>query len=139
MTIDAPGRFKGAMLGKMIGDTLGAGVEGMPKEVIEQRYGELRDLLPSRDGEIRYTDDTQMAIALAISIIEHGGVDPKGCADKYAELFQPWRGYGWGASRVLRMLREGADHRETGSKPVRERFLRERRRYADSPRGSRVP
>ena len=51
-------RFAGALLGVACGDALGAPVEGMDEP------GEIRDFLDSPHGLGRYTDDTQMTIAL---------------------------------------------------------------------------
>lgn len=51
-----------------------------------------------------YTDDTQMAVALARSLIEQGHVDPGHAAAAYAADFDPFRGYGGTAVKVRRAL-----------------------------------
>ena len=90
---DREDRYVGALLGTAYGDALGAGVEGWSRGEILRRFGEVRDFLPQR-GAGRYTDDTQMTLALALSLIRVGDVDGADCARSYAELFEPERGYG---------------------------------------------
>lgn len=108
-------RFSGALLGCAFGDILGAAVEGMSRQAIEQSFGEVRDFIDSERGRGRYTDDTQMTIALATSIVRCGGVDGADCARAYGEFFDPQRGYGRSAIRILEALCEGADYRKTGT------------------------
>lgn len=105
----------GSLLGKAAGDILGSGIEGFPHEAIAKRYGEVKDFLPTGRGFGRYTDDTEMALALAHSIVECKGVDGAHCAQSYAEFFHDWRGYGGGAHVVLNALKQGADYRKTGT------------------------
>jgi poly(ADP-ribose) glycohydrolase ARH3 len=111
---DREERFVGALLGTAFGDALGAGVEGMSRGEIRDRFGEVRDFLPQR-GAGRYTDDTQMTLALALSLIRVGDVEGADCARSCAELFEPERGYGRSAAAVLAALRAGADYRLTGT------------------------
>lgn len=110
---DREERFVGALLGTAYGDALGAGVEGMGRTEIRERFGEVRDFLLQR-GAGRYTDDTQMTLALALSLLRTGDVDGADCARSYAEMFEPERGYGRSAAAVLEALRAGADYRKTG-------------------------
>jgi poly(ADP-ribose) glycohydrolase ARH3 len=58
-----------------------------------------------------------MTLALATSLIERNLIDPAHCASTYAEFFssEPRRGYGPAVSKILAMLREGADYRTTGT------------------------
>jgi len=107
-------RFIGSLLGTAIGDTLGAPVEGMSMSAIKVRYGKVWDFLPTRFGKCLYTDDTQMTLALASSLVETGTVDPRHCAESYAGFYEGWRGYGPGAAWILRELGAGADHTRTG-------------------------
>ena len=57
-----------------------------------------------------------MAIALARSLVRLGRCDAEDCARAYAAEFQPGRGYGASAVRVLRALSQGADFRTIGEK-----------------------
>lgn len=78
-------RFKGALLGLAIGDALGATVEFMNPEQIRVQHGELRDIigggwLKLKPGEV--TDDTQMTLCVARSLVAHNGFNPHDMADR---------------------------------------------------------
>jgi poly(ADP-ribose) glycohydrolase ARH3 len=90
-------RCTGCLLGTACGDILGAAVEGWSAAEIRERFGEIRDFLPSSRGFGCYTDDTQMTVALAASLVERGRVDAAHVSAKYAEFYQRWRGYGGAA------------------------------------------
>jgi poly(ADP-ribose) glycohydrolase ARH3 len=107
-------RCVGCLLGTACGDILGAVVEGSSARDIRELYGELRDFTESPRGFGCYTDDTQMAVALATSLVECGRVDAGHASVMYARFYEPWRGYGGAAHRVLRLLADGGDYRGTG-------------------------
>jgi poly(ADP-ribose) glycohydrolase ARH3 len=107
-------RCIGCLLGTACGDILGAAVEGWAASEIRKQHGDLRDFLDVGRGFGCYTDDTQMTLALAASLVECGAVDAARVSAKYAEFYEPWRGYGGTAHRVMRVLRGGGDHRGTG-------------------------
>ena len=55
-----------------------------------------------------YTDDTEMAIGLALSLVAtRGDVDTVHIAEQHARLYSPWRGYGRGTTKVLEALVSG--------------------------------
>jgi poly(ADP-ribose) glycohydrolase ARH3 len=105
-------RCRGAVLGAMAGDALGAPVEGKFAGAIANRF---------RAGELaqmdcgRYTDDFQMTLALMTSLLRRGRCDALDAAAAYASAFDSRRGYAPGASRVLQALVGGADPRSTGT------------------------
>ena len=107
-------RCIGCLLGTACGDILGAGVEGWPAAEIRETFGEIRDFAQSDRGFGSYTDDTQMTVALATSLVECGRVDAEHVSGKYAEFYEPWRGYGGATHRVMQALQYGADYRGTG-------------------------
>lgn len=82
-------QFRGCLLGLALGDALGAPYEFTRPEEIPQgarvsaRFGQLMDLPV---GTV--TDDTQMALALAQSLIERGRLDGEDVARRFAELWQ---------------------------------------------------
>lgn len=116
MSIDRKSRFVGSMLGCAFGDVLGSAVEmQLRSEILQHHPGLLRDFLPSGRGFGCYTDDTEMTLALARSILSCGKVDGAACAAAYAQAFTPGRGYGRSAVRVLSALQQGADWRRTGT------------------------
>jgi poly(ADP-ribose) glycohydrolase ARH3 len=101
-------------VGTACGDILGAAVEGQPADTIRGRHGEVRDFLDTFRGFGCYTDDTEMTLALATSLVEKGTADPEDMSLKYAEFYESRRGYGATAHRVMGALLNGADYRTTG-------------------------
>jgi len=59
-----------------------------------------------------WTDDTQMAWVLATHLRANGEVRQDGLAADFATHFDLYRGYGPGAGRLLRLVRDGGDWRE---------------------------
>lgn len=100
-------RFLGCLLGLALADALGAGHEG-------GLAGSLSWKLAGgySSGLLRWTDDTQMALGLARSLSERGGVDPDHLARTWAEGMEAWRGYGGGVRKLLLYVKRGADWRE---------------------------
>jgi len=103
---DLEDRFVGSMLGLALGDALGARHEGGP---IARTLWWAMGI--GKGGLLRWTDDTEMAIGLAKSLIENGGLDPDKLARHWAENADWKRGYASGAVRLLASIREGADWR----------------------------
>lgn len=84
-------RYRGVLLGKAVGDALGATVEFMSRDMIQREYGTLREIigggwlnLPA--GEV--TDDTQMAICIASSIVERRGFDPEDISTRFVAWYR---------------------------------------------------
>src|SRR5258708_33130509 len=66
-------RFLGCLLGQAVGDALGAPFEGLPADFIYWTEGPVHELLAQPSTEIlRYTDDTQMMIGGADTIVTSG-------------------------------------------------------------------
>ena len=107
-------RCLGCFLGTACGDILGAAVEGQPVDTIRGRHGEVRDFLDTFRGFGCYTDDTEMTLALATSLVEKGVADAEDISLKYAEFYESRRGYGAAAHRVMGALLNDADYRTTG-------------------------
>ena len=99
-------RFEGCLLGLALGDALGAPYEGGPLERLLWRALGTTDA-----GEMRWTDDTQMSIDLAESLVACGKVDPDDVARRFAASYRWSRGYGPSAAKVLKRIRAGADWR----------------------------
>jgi ADP-ribosylglycohydrolase len=89
-------KFKGAILGCFLGDAFGAGFEGMSTDMAKSRLSILSEKFPRA-----YTDDTDMILALAESIIESGQVDPEDIAEKFSLHCDLTRGYGIGAIKAV--------------------------------------
>jgi len=114
MTVNHEDRCIGCLLGVACGDILGAAVEGLSASSIREMCGELRDFMDTSRGFGCYTDDTQMTLALAASLVECGCVDAEHVSAKYAEFYEPWRGYGGAAHRVMQALKRGAVRKGRG-------------------------
>ncbi len=112
-------RFEGCLLGLAIGDALGMPVEGLSPEKIWKLYGKVDDFLPSparRLGPGQFTDDTQMMLIHAESIVERGGVDPEDLAARLIRWVREGepRGIGHTTLRAIRRLMSGASWEESG-------------------------
>jgi poly(ADP-ribose) glycohydrolase ARH3 len=93
----------GALLGTFVGDALGMPFEGSRGSEIPADV----DMVEARRGRGTYTDDTQMMIALAESLIAMRQVDAEHLARAFRAAFDPGRGYGGGTRRVLAMWAAG--------------------------------
>ena len=103
-------RFRGCMVGAVIGDCLGSPVEcqfweGIP---ISQVLSLFKAYQEPGHAELNYTDDTAMARQVADSIIAMRSVDPTNLAQRFVkEYFQePNRGYGASVAEVFKKLRK---------------------------------
>ncbi|MCU7833821.1 MAG: ADP-ribosylglycohydrolase family protein [gamma proteobacterium symbiont of Taylorina sp.] len=61
----------------------------------------------TKAGKIRYTDDTQMSLDVAQSLLEQGKVEQAHLASKFASYYRWSRGYGSGAAKMLKKIRIG--------------------------------
>jgi len=117
-------RYRGCLLGLAVGDALGAPLEFLEREEIEQRFGLLRDMvgggwLDTEPGE--WTDDTQMALALARSIVRVGEIDPADIAVLFVEWFNTMpKDVGNTTARSLRHLADGVPWSEAGVQTLQE-------------------
>lgn len=95
-------RVVGCFLTALCGDALGAAVEGWsPSQVREAFPNGLTDYQDCRLGRGTYTDDSQMLLALAASLVNNKGVcSAPDVATEYAKAFDPQRGYGGSAKMV---------------------------------------
>ncbi|MBN1386665.1 ADP-ribosylglycohydrolase family protein [Candidatus Woesearchaeota archaeon] len=120
-------KFIGCMVGAAIGDAIGAPIETLSQEGIQKRYGtvtsyisnELRRGTPL--GIAEWTDDTEMAMTVAESLMRMGGIDPQHLGelfgrdiDRIDSLQEKERGYSVRSIQVSRMLRLGVNWRYTG-------------------------
>lgn len=123
--------FAGAMLGTFAGDALGMPVENWSARRIAQTFGTLdrmvgaspwlrmyaaaysvmkapTQMVPASTlGAGTYTDDTQMMIAVAESLVACRGFDGADMARRFVACYEPRRGYGGGTVRALQALRRG--------------------------------
>ncbi|HEV2820516.1 MAG TPA: ADP-ribosylglycohydrolase family protein [Solirubrobacteraceae bacterium] len=96
-------RAVGALLGTFVGDALGMPWEGAPPDAIPDVLG----MEDRRLGAGTYTDDTEMMIALAESLLRCDGVDEDDLARTFLAAYDPRRGYGAGTTQILDLWRKG--------------------------------
>ena len=99
--------FQGCLLGLALGDALGAPFEGGPLERLAWRL-----IGKTRHGQMRWTDDTQMSLDIAKSLIINSSIKPDDLARRFAQSYHWSRGYGPGAARLLKKIAKGADWRQ---------------------------
>lgn len=110
----ADDRFRGALVGTVVGDALGAPVEGHPGPVAEARLVYLEE----HGRRFRYTDDSAMTFALAESLLFCGDLDEDHLAATFAAHYErdPARGYGPGTASLLARVAAGADWRKAADR-----------------------
>jgi len=97
-----PDRYRGCLLGLALGDAFGAPFEGGPLErLLWSCMGK------TRQGQRRWTDDTQMALDLGESLLQHQGLNPDAVAQQFAASYRWHRGYGPGMARMLKRVARG--------------------------------
>ena len=128
-------KFKGAMIGGLVGDCLGATFEMKYENMIpvkkitkfldevkaaERDKGETAE--ETHEDYFEYTDDTAMARQIAKSFIDQKRIDPKHLAKSFTDEYfrEPWRGYGGSVVEVFKKLRDSDC--EVPYKPASEQF-----------------
>lgn len=91
----------GSLLGLALGDAFGAPHEGGLVERAVWR------LIGRQQGRLRWTDDTQMSLDLAESLVARGHLDQDDLARRFAASYRWSRGYGPGAAKLLKRVRRG--------------------------------
>lgn len=97
------GKYLGCMLASALGDAIGELAFRFPEA------GRLRAAIAAAPV-LRYTDDTAMAIGLAESLAERGGLDPQHLGRTFHRHFdrEPWRGYASGPPTIFQMVEKSA-------------------------------
>jgi poly(ADP-ribose) glycohydrolase ARH3 len=103
----------GCLLGLALGDALGAPFEGRTR--VDPSEPE-RLIAGARD--LRWTDDTHMALVLAAALASEGlTIDPEQLGVRFADAYhrEPWRGYGSGPPEVFALAARGRSYREAAA------------------------
>lgn len=112
-------KFRGCLLGSVVGDVVGAVVEAESPGYIAQTYRNIDEILavdsvaefagPAwRVG--RFTDDTQMTLCVAEWLLEDESHSPENLLARFAKAYEPWRRYGPGTAGILRLFEEHRNH-----------------------------
>ncbi|KAL2099260.1 hypothetical protein ACEWY4_005740 [Coilia grayii] len=103
-------RFRGTLVGAVLGDCIGGEFEGTePEEIPLDRVLRYLDGLEDEtrgDCILQYSDDTAMTRCVADSLLTRAGFDEQDMARSFAKEYQqaPFRGYGAGVVQVLKKL-----------------------------------
>ena len=99
-------RARLSLEGLSVGDAFGERFMGPPHRVVSfiARRAE-------PGGVWRWTDDTAMAVSIVDQLEETAAIDRDALAARFAENFDPARGYGAGAYRILNAIGNGAHWR----------------------------
>ena len=106
-------KFRGCLLGGVIGDVAGAVVEAESPEYIAKTYRSVDEILAANsvpefagpDWQAgRFTDDTQMTLCVAEWLLVDESHSPELLLARFVDAYQPWRRYGSGTEMILRMF-----------------------------------
>ncbi len=111
-------RARGALLGLACGDALGRPIEFMSPQQITQQHGTVTEMLShGTHGQPAgtVTDDTDMALCIAHSLVENGRFNGQDIADRFYEWYQdgPFD-IGLMTADALREYGEGTSWRDAG-------------------------
>jgi len=95
-------QFEGCLLGLALGDAWGAPHEG---GLVERALWKF--IGTTKQGELRWTDDTQMALDVADCLVANGQINPDDLAQRFAQSYHWSRGYGPGTAKVLKRIARG--------------------------------
>jgi poly(ADP-ribose) glycohydrolase ARH3 len=108
-------QFTGCLIGQAVGDALGAPFEGLSADLVYEMGPASAHVAAPRYERLYYTDDTQMAIGVAETLAREGEIRYESLCAAFAVNYQPERGYGQGARRVIEAMIAGGDAQELAS------------------------
>lgn len=115
--IDYLDKFTGTMLGVAIGDTLGHPFEGVLRDKIHSFFTDFKEFIKSHKKLFNtYTDDTQLTLHTAESLIQGSGFNLDNLIREYVKwLDDPPIGPGYGCLSSIQKLRYGIPWQEAAS------------------------
>lgn len=127
-TFKAQDRLTGLLLGCAVGDALGMPVEGLDNDQTLRaihRLGGIRDFLAPQPHVLRslqrlrpgcWTDDTQLTLSIARSLILEEALDYDAVADAFVHAFETLELRGWDATtkQACRRLAQGTHRTRSG-------------------------
>jgi poly(ADP-ribose) glycohydrolase ARH3 len=111
--VELKSKFRGALIGTAVGDALGAPLEGWSFEKAQSAYS---DTAGWKMYKGRYTDDTEMMIGVAESLIRNKGFNGADMARTFIWNYDVKRGYGPGSTGALTRIRAGESWDEASRK-----------------------
>jgi poly(ADP-ribose) glycohydrolase ARH3 len=111
-------KFSGCLLGGMLGDVIGAAVEAESAGYIRKTFRNLNEMLVLKtvpelligEWEVgRFTDDTQMSLAVAEWLTQEEQLNGPSLLDKFCRAYEPWRHYASGTRLILESFPRARD------------------------------
>lgn len=108
-------KYTGCLIGAMLGDIIGAAVEGESSNYIKKEFPQIEDIFKLQQiPEIfgghwifgKYTDDTQMMLSLTEWLLHNSHSDGQALLRRFSQSYEAWRRYGPGTSMILEHFRE---------------------------------
>lgn len=90
-------------------------VEGYSHHLIKSQFNRVDQMMEARLGKGTYTDDTEMMVATAESLLACKGFDGRHMASCFINNFHPERGYGEGTTRAFSLIKSGIAWDKAGS------------------------
>ncbi len=105
-------RTFGSLLGLVFADAIGSRFEGLDKEQLRSKYADKSSVFEYALArqQLRYTDDGQMALALAEYLCDHSTIDNHELMQRFVDAYESWRGYGRGARVLIEAFRDNAEY-----------------------------
>ncbi len=115
-------KIEGMFLGVAIGDALGMPVEAMSLEEIRQKHGRIEEYLDPAGhkwfaGKLKagmWTDDTQLTLVIAESLIAKGRIDIDDLAKRHVIVLKNSIGWGRSTRKAIERLRDGMHWSKSG-------------------------
>ena len=82
-------RIRGCAVGAAVGDALGMPLEFGPRRDVDRL---VRDMQAARLPAGSFTDDTEMALALAESLVARSPLDPADLAQRFVAWYRSYHG-----------------------------------------------
>jgi ADP-ribosylglycohydrolase len=114
-------RFRGCLVGQALGDACGFPLEGMPparcREQAEKAVAGKLERSEAGFAFGQYTDDTQMAVAIAKSLVAKQGADPDHVSAYFSELWSSGRivGQGLACRQAILNIQDGVGWDQAGA------------------------
>jgi ADP-ribosylglycohydrolase len=103
-------KFIGALVGNAIGDAIGMPFEGLNPQQVSKTCTIPLEMREGRLPKGSYTDDTELLIGVAESLIANkGSVDQQHMLQRFIENFDRKRGYGLGTTQILFQVAHAKD------------------------------
>lgn len=114
MVSELKDKFKGTLFGVAIGDALGNPLEGMTPERIVQKYGEVIDYQELWEPKGTFTDDTELTLCTAKSLIKSKRLNLEDLANRFIRWLPDSNSFGITCQSAIVNLKQGKKPHESG-------------------------